>query len=148
MGAGTVLSTDDVRRVADCAGQLVVSPNMNIEVIRQTKHLGCCRCRVCFTPTEVFPALEAGADAIKLFPGTACSPETVAAVRAVISGDVPIFVTGGVGACRMSAYVCAGANGFGVGSSLCKVGKSMEEIRRDANELAGSFRHAREQAKS
>ena len=48
----------------------------------------------------------------------------------------------------MSAYVRAGANGFVVGPSLCKVGKSMEEIRRDANELAGSFRHAREQAES
>lgn len=102
----------------------------------------------CFTPTEVFSALEAGADAIKLFPGTACGPETVAAVRAVISGDVPIFVTGGVGASRMSAYVRAGANGFGVGSSLCKAGKPMEEIRRDASELVGSFRHALEQARS
>ena len=148
VGAGKVLSTDDVRRVADCGGQLVVSPNMNTEVIGRTKTLGLLSVPGCFTPTEVFSALEAGADAIKLFPGTACSPETVAAVRAVISGDVPIFVNGGVGASRMSAYVRAGANGLGVGSSLCKIGKSMEEIRRDANELVGSFRHALEQARS
>ena len=147
-GAGTVLGTDDVRRVADCGEQLVVSPNMNIEVIGQTKTPGLLSVRGCFTPTKVFSALEASADAIKLFPEAACSPETVAASHAVISGDVPIFVTGGVGASRMSAYVRAGANGFGVGSSLCKVGKLMEEIRRDANELVGSFRHALKQARS
>lgn len=123
MGAGTVLSTDAIRRVADCGGQLVVSPNMNIEVIGQTKTLRLLSMPGCFTPTEVFSALEAG-------------------------GDAPIFVTGGVGASRMSAYVRAGANGFGVGSSLCKVEKSIAEIRRDANELVGSFRYALEQAKS
>ena len=81
VGAGTVLSTDDVRRVADCGGQLVVSPNMNIAVIGQTKTPGLLSVPGCFTPTEVFSALEAGADAIKSFPGTACSPETVCACR-------------------------------------------------------------------
>ena len=115
-GAGAVLSTDDVRRVADCGGQLVVSPNMNIAVIGQTKTLGLLSMPGCFTPTEVFSVLEASADAIKLFPGTACSPETVTAVRAVISGDVPILCNRwrscksnvGLCACR-SKRICCGS---------------------------------------
>ena len=68
IGAGTVLAADDVRRVADAGGRLIVSPNRDDSVIRATKEAGLDSYPGVFTATEALGALAAGADALKFFP--------------------------------------------------------------------------------
>jgi len=132
IGAGTVLSVDQAEKVIAAGGKLIVSPNMNIDVIKTAKRLGGVSVPGCMTPTEAFAALDAGADGIKIFPAEMVSPKVVKAMRAVLPKETKVIIVGGVNANNMQDFITAGANGFGIGSALFKVGKSAEEIKRDA----------------
>ncbi|WP_460593452.1 beta/alpha barrel domain-containing protein, partial [Escherichia coli] len=91
---GTVLHPDDVQRVKDAGGQIVISPNCNIEVIRATKALGLVSLPAFFTPTEAFAAIDAGADGLKLFPAEVAGPQGLKAMRAVLPKAMPVFPVG------------------------------------------------------
>ena len=132
IGAGTVLSVDQAEKVIAAGGKLIVSPNMNIDVIKTAKRLGGVSVPGCMTPTEAFAALDAGADGIKIFPAEMVSPKVVKTMRAVLPKETKVIIVGGVNANNMQDFITAGANGFGIGSALFKVGKSAEEIKRDA----------------
>jgi 2-dehydro-3-deoxyphosphogalactonate aldolase len=109
-----------------------VSPNTNAEVIAATVAAGMASCPGYFTPTEAFTALQAGADALKLFPAEAATPALVKAQRAVLPKDVPLMVVGGVKADSMQPWIAAGASGFGLGSGLYKPGQSASETASNA----------------
>ena len=95
------------------------------------------------TPTEAFAALKAGAHALKLFPGEMIPPAAVKAMRAVLPRGVKVLVVGGVNPGNMRAYLEAGANGFGVGSSLYKPGQSAAEVAANARALLSAVAAAR-----
>lgn len=128
IGAGTVLSPDDVARVADAGGRLIVAPNTDPRVIRAARAAGLVAAPGYFTPSEAFSALEAGANALKLFPAEAASPAVVKAQRAVLPKEVPLIVVGGITPERIAAYRDAGADGFGLGSALYTPGLTAEEV--------------------
>lgn len=132
VGAGTVLNVESVARVADAGGRIMVSPNVNTDVIRATVERGLVASPGYFTLTEAFAALDAGAHALKLFPAEAASPEVVKAQRAVLPKDVPLLVVGGVTPQSMASYLAAGANGFGLGGGLYRPGDSAEQTHRRA----------------
>lgn len=132
VGAGTVLHTDDVARVAGAGGRIVVSPGANSAVIAATVRAGMVSAPGYFTPTEAFAALDAGAHVLKLFPAEAAPPSVVKAQRAVLPRDVPLVVVGGVAPERMAAYLDAGADGFGLGSALYKPGQGAAEVAAQA----------------
>ena len=128
VGAGTVLSVEDVNAVAQAGGTFIISPNTDIDVIRETKKLGLLSIPGFFTATEGFAAVRAGADYLKLFP--AClGPSYVKDLKAVIK--TPIMAVGGVNASNIPDFmkVCSGV---GIGSALYKPGKTPEEVRNDA----------------
>jgi 2-dehydro-3-deoxyphosphogalactonate aldolase len=127
VGAGTVLTVDDVEKVKQAGGRLVVSPNMNPEVIGATVAAGMVSCPGIFTPTEAFTALRAGATVIKLFPAEAASPKAVRAMRAILPTDTTLLIVGGITPESMKPWLDAGANGFGLGGGLYKPGQSPEE---------------------
>jgi 2-dehydro-3-deoxyphosphogalactonate aldolase len=127
VGAGTVLTVDDVENVKQAGGHLVVSPNMNPEVIKATVAAGMVSCPGIFTPTEAFAALRAGATVIKLFPAEGASPKMLKAMRAILPKDATLLVVGGITPQSMSEWRDAGANGFGLGGGLYKPGQSPEE---------------------
>jgi len=133
IGAGTVLTAGQAQRVIAAGGKLVVSPNMNPAVIRTTKTLGGLSAPGCLTPTEAFTALDAGADAIKIFPAEMASPKVIKAMRAVLPPDAKLIIVGGVNADNMQDFLAAGADGFGIGSALFKPGRSESEIRTAAD---------------
>ena len=143
VGAGTVLAEVEVDALAAIGAGLVVSPNCNPAVIRRTAELGMVSLPGCFTPTEMFTALEAGASGLKLFPAEAASPAVIRAVRAVLPPKVPLFAVGGVSAANMGDYLAAGASGFGIGGSLFKPGKPLGQIAEDARAIVGAFKAAR-----
>ncbi|MEC9433786.1 MAG: 2-dehydro-3-deoxy-6-phosphogalactonate aldolase [Pseudomonadota bacterium] len=138
IGAGTVLTPEQVQRTADAGGRIIVSPNFNAEVVRATKRLGLVSCPGVFTPSEAFAALDAGADCLKIFPGDAIAPGFVKAIRAVLPAGTRIVVTGGVGAANLADFMAAGASGAGIGSALYKPGRSAEEVGRLAAELVAA----------
>lgn len=127
VGAGTVLSVEAAREVADAGGQLVISPNTNIKVIAETKTLGLLSLPGFFTPSEAFAALDAGADALKLFPAEIAGPKGLKAVRAVLPPATRIYPVGGVDPDSMAAWRSAGAFGFGIGSGVFKPGQTPEQ---------------------
>jgi 2-dehydro-3-deoxyphosphogalactonate aldolase len=128
IGAGTVLDPADVRRVQDSGGELIVSPNVNEQVIAAAVSAGMVSAPGYFTPTEAFTAIRAGAHALKLFPAEAASPKVLKAQLAVIPKDIPVLVVGGVTPDNMAEYLAAGARGFGLGSGLYSAGRSADEV--------------------
>lgn len=135
VGAGTVMTPDDVIDVRDAGGQLIVTPHTDIEIIDESKAEGLTCIPGSATPTEAFTALGAGADAIKMFPGEALPPPVVKAWRAIFPADTRLLIVGGVNANNMSDYQAAGANGFGIGSSLYAPGRPASEIGEAARTL-------------
>jgi len=118
VGAGTVLRVDDVARVKNAGGQLIVMPHGDTTIIRAAKELGLICVPGVATPTEGFAALGAGADGLKLFPAEAMPPAVVRAWRAVFPAETLLMPVGGITPERMADYLAAGANGFGLGSAL------------------------------
>jgi 2-dehydro-3-deoxyphosphogalactonate aldolase len=132
VGAGTVLTVEQVAEVRDSGGALIVSPNMKPDVIRASVEAGMASCPGFFTPSEAFTAINSGADALKLFPAEAASPSVVKALKAVIPPKVPILVVGGVTPDSVSRWLAAGADGFGLGSGLYRPGQSASETAEKA----------------
>lgn len=117
VGAGTVLHEEEVEQAAGNGAQFIVSPNRNTAVIQTTKRLGLVSLPGCFTPSEIVEALDAGADAIKIFPAGTLGPAYLKAVRAPL-GKVRFVPTGGVTPEKAREYFAAGAWAVGVGSEL------------------------------
>lgn len=146
IGAGTVLEAADVARVRDAGGTLIVSPNMNPAVIRETVAQGMVSCPGIFTPTEAFAALEAGADALKLFPAEAASPSVVKALRAVLPASLPLLVVGGVTPDSLGPWLASGATGFGLGSGLYRPGQNASETAAKARAYVAAVKEAADAA--
>ena len=140
VGAGTVLDTDGVEAVAAAGGQIIVSPNMDPAVIRRSRERGLVSLPGCFTPTEAFAALGAGAHAVKLFPGELVTPAVAKAMAAVLPKGTRLLVVGGVSAETLDAWHGSVVAGFGIGSSLYRPGVSAAEVGRRAAVLAAAVR--------
>ncbi len=125
VGAGTVLTPEEVRQAADAGASFIVSPNRDLRVIETTKQLNLISLPGCFTPSEVVEALNAGADAAKLFPANALGPAFLKALRGPLpqARTVP---TGGVTANLARDYFAAGAWAIGAGSEL--LGKNFDDL--------------------
>jgi 2-dehydro-3-deoxyphosphogalactonate aldolase len=131
VGAGTVLSAADARLVHEAGGVFVVSPDSFADVIKETKKCGMISMPGFFTPTEGFAAVRAGADYLKLFPAR-LGVQYVKDLQAVIK--TPIVAVGGVNAENIPQFMqCCCA--VGIGSALYKAGKSLEDLRKDAEAM-------------
>ena len=142
VGAGTVLSGAEVDAVAAVGGQIIVSPNCNAEVIRATKARGLQSWPGVFTPTEAFAALEAGADGLKLFPGSMAGPSGLKAMRAILPSGTLVYAVGGAGAENFGEWIAASADGFGIGSALYAPGLSVAEVTDRAINIVAAYREA------
>lgn len=138
VGAGTVLSEEQVGEVAAAGGQIVVMPHSDPAVIRAAKGAGLVCAPGVMTPTEGFAALAAGADALKLFPGELIGPAGLKAMRAVFPKQTTFIPVGGITPDTMEAFVVAGASGFGLGTGLYRPGLDAAEVARNAR----AFREA------
>ena len=139
IGAGTVLNIKEVEAVSTAGGRLIVSPNCNPEVIKASKQAGMLSYPGVMTPTEAFSALSAGADGLKLFPGSLIGPEGVKAMRAVLPDHTEILAVGGAAPENFALWHAAGADGFGIGSALYKPGDTPQIIGRRAAEIVTMY---------
>jgi 2-dehydro-3-deoxyphosphogalactonate aldolase len=140
VGAGTVLTVEAAKGVADAGGQLVISPNANPDVIRAAKALGLLSIPGFFTPSEAFAALDAGADALKLFPAEVAGSQGLKAVRAVLPAETRIYTVGGVAPDTIATWRKAGASGFGIGSALFTPGRSALEVGQAAADFVAAWK--------
>ncbi|WP_370310357.1 2-dehydro-3-deoxy-6-phosphogalactonate aldolase [Sphingobium abikonense] len=140
VGAGTVLTPDQVDAVQQAGGQLIISPNSDQSVIGRSAQAGLISMPGYFTPTEAFAAVQAGARALKLFPAEAATPAVLKAQRAVLPKDLPILVVGGINPGNMAPWIAAGADGFGLGSALYKPGASAADVSEAAQAFVRGWR--------
>ena len=141
IGAGTVLHPDDVDRVHDNGGNLIVAPNMDRAVITRALHLGMTMMPGVMTPTEALAAIDAGARDLKIFPASLLEPAGINAMRAVLPHGIRIYAVGGVDADDFAAYAAAGVYGFGLGSSLFKPGHDAAQVSAAATTCMAAMRH-------
>ena len=143
IGAGTVLSVQDVNMLKEHGGQISVSPDCNPETIARALSLGLEPLPGVFTPTEAFAAIRAGAKHLKLFPAEVASPQTIKAWKAVLPKHIQIHAVGGVTPDNMKDWRAAGTSGFGIGSSLYKPGMTVAQISQSAHRLVNAWNDAK-----
>ena len=139
IGAGTVLSVEDVNRVAQVGGKLIVSPNVDPRVIVATKTAGLQSWPGVMTPTECFAALKNGADGLKIFPGSLLGPDGLKAIRAVLPEGTQVYAVGGAGPENFADWFAASADGFGIGSALYKPGMTKADIAARAKDIVAAY---------
>jgi len=133
VGAGTVLTVEQVAAVQDAGGTVVIAPNADTSVIAEAAGRGLVSLPGIATPTEAFAALAAGAAALKLFPAEAASPAVLKAMRAVLPAGTRVLPVGGIAPDTMAPWWAAGAAGFGLGSALYSVGLDAAAVRSRAD---------------
>jgi 2-dehydro-3-deoxyphosphogalactonate aldolase len=140
IGAGTVSNPDQVLKVGEVGGRLIVMPHADASVVRAAKAGGLYALPGFATPTEAFAMIAAGADGLKLFPAEANPPKVLKAMRAVLPEDMPILPVGSITPDNMAEYWAAGANGFGLGSALYKPGATPAQVALDAARFVAKWR--------
>lgn len=138
IGAGTVLTVEEVEAVHRAGGTFIVSPNCDTEVIALTRALGMASYPGVFSPTEAFSAIKAGATALKIFPAELVGPVGIKAMRAVLPKTMPVYAVGGASPENFLDYLAAGCTGFGLGSFLYKPGATPDEVRARAQKAVAA----------
>ena len=140
VGAGTVLSVQAVADVQAAGGTVIVMPHADVEVIRAAKARGLFCVPGAATPTEAFAAVNAGADAVKLFPAELVTPTVMKAMRAVLPKTLRLLPVGGITPETMAVFKNAGASGFGLGSALYAPGLSAAQVAERARAFVQAWR--------
>lgn len=128
VGAGTVLTAEDVDALKRADGRLLVSPNIDADVMRRAAHHGMVTMPGVLTPSEAFQAIQLGASALKFFPASVLGPGGIAAMRAVLPAGTLVGAVGGVSEKDFAGYKAAGVSVFGLGSSLFKPGMTVADV--------------------
>ncbi len=132
IGAGTVLTIDDVARLDAVGGKLMVSPNVDVEVITAAREKGMVTMPGVLTPTEALLALKAGATGLKFFPASVIGPSGINAIRTILPKDTLVAAVGGVSDKNFGDYTSAGITAFGLGTSLYKPGMTAADVHERA----------------
>ena len=143
IGAGTVLTEEEVRAVAEAGGSVIVSPNFDSDVVLATKARGLASWPGVLTPSECFAALKAGADGLKIFPCSVLGTDGLRALRAVLPLGTQVYAVGGAAPENFATWISAGADGFGVGTALYKPGMSIDQVRAATRSIVNAYDAAR-----
>ncbi|WP_299483998.1 2-dehydro-3-deoxy-6-phosphogalactonate aldolase [uncultured Roseibium sp.] len=139
IGAGTVLTPEQVLEVKSAGGTLIVSPDCNPDVILATKAEDMSSFPGVMTPSECFTALRCGADGLKFFPASLIGPDGLKAMLAVLPKETPTYAVGGAGPDNFGAWFQAGATGFGIGTALYKPGLTVADVKERAAQIVSAY---------
>ncbi|MCE2690376.1 MAG: 2-dehydro-3-deoxy-6-phosphogalactonate aldolase [Rubrivivax sp.] len=142
IGAGTVMSPQDVQAVAEAGGRLIVCPHCDPAVIDEAVALGLWCVPGVGTASEAFTALRHGAHGLKLFPAEVWGPRGLKALKAVLPEGTALWPVGGVAADNLAQWTAAGATGFGIGGQLYQPGDSAQTVGQRAMEFIESWKAA------
>jgi 2-dehydro-3-deoxyphosphogalactonate aldolase len=140
IGVGTLTDPKQVTEVAAAGGRLIVTPHADTTIVRAAKATGLFAVPGFFNPTEAFALLQAGADAIKLFPSEVLGIPMLKALRAVLPSNTIVIPVGGINAKNIALWMSAGALGVGAGSSIYKPGDTAVVVETKATELIDAVR--------
>jgi 2-dehydro-3-deoxyphosphogalactonate aldolase len=132
VGAGTVLTPAEVDNLHGAGGKLLVSPNIDADVMSKAADFGMVTMPGIFTATEAFLALRLGASALKFFPASALGPQGIAAIRAVLPTETIVGAVGGVSERDFAAFEKIGVRTFGLGASLYRPGMAVDAVHEGA----------------
>ncbi len=135
IGAGTVTRAAEVEQVREAGAKLVVTPCADVEIVHEAKLHKMIVVPGVGTATEAIQMVHAGADALKLFPADVLGPRMMSALRAVLPKGTLLIPVGGVDVDTLHAWRDAGADGYGVGSSLYKPGANGSDTGAKARQL-------------
>ena len=139
IGAGTVLKKNEVASVCNAGGKMIVSPNVNVDVIIETKKLNMRSYPGVFTATECFEAIQNGSDGLKLFPAFLIGVDGFKALKAVLPPSLPTYAVGGVDPSNFADWLAFGVTGFGIGSYLYKVGDNVSDVGEKAKKIVSAY---------
>jgi len=139
IGAGTVLDIEEVDRLNDVGGRLMVSPNVDPTIIARAGSHGMVTMPGVLTPTEALLAVKAGASGLKFFPANLIGPAGIQAISVVLPPGTVIGAVGGVSDKDFAAYAGAGIRTFGLGSSLYRPGLAATEVRARARATIAAY---------
>ena len=139
VGAGTVLTPDDVVACRRAGAQIIVSPNCEPSVIARAVDLGMTPFPGVATVSEAFTAINAGARHLKHFPANVLGVASMKAWLDVLPAAISMLPVGGMDASTVGEWAAAGAAGAGFGSSLYKAGRSAEEVTARTAELVRAW---------
>lgn len=142
VGAGTVLSAQDVNQVRAVGGKLIVSPNCDPQVIRHALGFGMRVMPGIATATEAFAAVHAGATELKLFPASTYGAKHLRALKSVLPAQVKVYPVGGIGSQDIAEWLESGADGFGFGGELFKPAYTLADVAARAKGLFDALRAA------
>jgi len=141
IGAGTVTRAAEVEQVRDAGARLVVSPCADAEIVHQAKLHRMISIPGVGTATEAINMVHAGADALKLFPADVLGIRMMTSLRAILPKETLLLPVGGVDEETLPAWRAAGADGYGVGSSIYRPGAKGSEVSAKAWRLIEVLHH-------
>ena len=146
LGAGTVLDTESVRAAVLAGAEFIVTPTVNLDVIKLCNRYSKVIMPGGFTPTEILTAWEAGADIVKVFPADVGGPSYLKAIHGPLP-QIRLLPTGGVDLQTLPSFVKAGACAVGLGSALVEKAAveagDMNRIRSLAEQYVALMKEAR-----
>ncbi|HEV2272645.1 MAG TPA: 2-dehydro-3-deoxy-6-phosphogalactonate aldolase [Acidobacteriaceae bacterium] len=148
IGAGTLTTVSQVGEVASAGARLIVTPHADTAIVRAAKAAGLLAVPGFFNPTEAFALLQAGADAIKLFPAEVLGTPMLKALRAILPRTARVIPVGGVDAGQIPSWMAAGADGFGIGTAIYKPGDDAPTVEAKALVLLAALRASLNQTAS
>lgn len=117
VGAGTVITLEQVELAKNAGAEIIVSPTMDEEIIVATKKAGLVSMPGCATPSEMVKAYNLGADLIKLFPASMVTMKTIKEISVPLN-HLPLVCFGGVNAENFKEVIAAGVVGVGMGGAV------------------------------
>ena len=117
VGAGTVCTMADLMMALDAGATFIVTPIMDVEVMKYCSERNIPIFPGAFTPLEIYNANKLGATAVKIFPATQLGAGYVKDVLAPLN-TIKLLPTGGVDVNNIQSFFQAGAIGVGMGGSL------------------------------
>lgn len=127
-GAGTVMTTEEVVKLANLGARLVVSPHTDEQLIAAAHQRDLLVLPGVATATEAFTAIQAGATHLKMFPAGVLGARYLASLMDVLPNAVKVFAVGNIGAPDLDEFWLAGARGFGIGSGLFRPGDTPDAV--------------------
>lgn len=138
LGAGTILSTEEVEKASEMGAEYMISPNMDVDVIKRTKELGKGSMPGALTMTEVLTAYNAGADVVKIFPAGNVGADYMKALRGPCD-FIPYAAVGGVNIDNIKSLLDAGYCMAAIGGNLVDKKLVMEENYSQITKLASEY---------
>ena len=141
VGAGTVTNAEQAQAVLATGAQLIVTPNVNPEVIEMARKHDCCVFPGVITPSEAFNALSYGATGIKLFPADVIGLDGYKALKSVLPKETICLPVGGINPSieSMKPWLEVGVSGFGLGSALYKPQMTLEQVKSNAKQFIQTY---------